>query len=119
MAHIEHPVHLFPGSTALFPDHPEQWRRREEIVLDDVEVVRKVQDLGLASARAVDDAVDVRTEFLQHHPDYRSVNARGREHQFAGIQWYARNPIGQTECATVNEIGGHFRAVAFRVFCRI
>ena len=50
MAHIEHPVHLFPGSAALFADHPEQWGRGEEIVLDDVEVVRKVQDLSLASA---------------------------------------------------------------------
>ena len=50
MTAVEHLVHLFPVSVALLLDGAEQGRDGEHVVLDYVNAVNKVQDLGLGTA---------------------------------------------------------------------
>ena len=62
VTHVEHFVHLRPVCAALLVDCPEKRRYREEIVLDDADVVAdEMQNLGLSSARAMYHAMDFRT----------------------------------------------------------
>ena len=62
VTHVEHLVHLGPFGTALLVDCPEERRYREEIVLDDADIVtHEMQDLGLRSTRTMNHSVNLRT----------------------------------------------------------
>lgn len=50
MSHVEYLVHFFPIGAALFLDDFKEWRDREEVVLDNMEVVDEVENLGLRAA---------------------------------------------------------------------
>ena len=50
MTAVEYLVHLFPLSTALLLNSAEQRRDGEEVILDYMYAVNKMQDLGLGTA---------------------------------------------------------------------
>ena len=76
VTHVEHLVHLGPVGTALLVDCPEERRYREEIVLDDADVVAyEMQDLGLSTARAVYHSMNLRTQGVKQLLHHRSVCA--------------------------------------------
>src|SRR5690606_5284180 len=57
--HIKDLVHFLPAGAGFFLDKAKQGRNREQVVLDHMDIIDKVQDLGLRSAAAMHDAVDL------------------------------------------------------------
>ena len=116
VAHIEDLVHLLPVCTALLLDGAEEGRHREKIVLDDVDVLDEVHDLGLRTARAVNHTVDLRTELVEEFLDHGSVCARRAEYEFASVDGAALNGVGEFEATGVDEVVGNGGIVCLRVF---
>lgn len=104
VSHVEDFVHFFPVGAALFVNHAEQWRNGEEVVLYYVEVIYKVQHLGLSAAAAMNHAVNLGTVFVEDATDDRRIGTGGGEHHLAGI--YARNfgGVGETLAATIDHL---------------
>ena len=75
VTHVEDLVHLLPIGARLLVDSTEQGWDREEVVLDDVQVLDEMQHLGLRTARTMYHAVDVMAHGIEHLLDYGSVGA--------------------------------------------
>jgi len=58
VAHVEDFVHFVPVGARGGLNHLEQRRQSQHIVLYDVQLINKVQHLGLRTAAAMDDSVD-------------------------------------------------------------
>ena len=119
MAHVEDGVHLFPVGAAFVVDQSEQRWGGEEVVFHHMQLVDKVQHLGLGSATAVYHAADFRTVFVKHATDHRSICACGRQNQMAGINALHFGGVGQLFAATVDDFIGQVMVVALGVFLSI
>ena len=115
VSHVEHAVHFAPRRLRFPLDNPEQQRRFEQIVLDHVQLVDKMQNFGLSAATAMDHAADIAAVLLQHCPNNRSVRPRRRQHQFANRQRTSLYGIGQTVFTGINQIFGNLRIERFRI----
>jgi hypothetical protein len=76
--HVENLIHFPPACSGLFFNQCEKGRGREEVVLYNMQMIRKMEDLGLASSTAVDHSVDVLPVKVQDLFYYRSKGSGWR-----------------------------------------
>ena len=106
VAHIEDLVHFVPIGTTLFMNQAEERRDGEKVVLDDMNIVDKMEHLGLGTATTMNHTVDVGTELVEDTADDRCIGTGGREDHFAGIDARHLGRVGEVFGATIDHLVG-------------
>jgi hypothetical protein len=63
--HVKHLIHFLPGGTGFSMDHPEYRGHRKEVVFDHFHPVNEMEDFGLPTSGAMNNAMHLFPEFIQ------------------------------------------------------
>ena len=116
MPHVEDFVHFVPIGARGCLNHAEERGQRQHVVLHDVQLVNEMQYLGLGTATAMDDAVDLLTEVLQNRDHQRGVGAGGREDEFTYINTWDFGGVGEFVGTGIDQVIRDAMVVALVVF---
>ena len=76
MPHIKYLIHFFPLGTAFLLNEPEQWWSLEQLILNYMKILNKVENFGLRASATVNHPVNFFiTELGQYLLDHRCIGS--------------------------------------------